>query len=210
MNKLSKSIVFIVILLLPFALFPSTSEVQAQSEWDDYHSFEDIESGLQELETLYSSIVLRVDLGDSYWGRDIWAIKISDDPSTNDPEEPDILFVGLHHAREWISAEVPYYLAVNLVEQYATDPTIEALIEAAVDIGLPPDIVPELVLQTVLGAGHFLQESGRTPADLRQMVTSPGGTTAAALRQLEAGSFTELIKKAVAAPYDRARELGAR
>ena len=85
---------------------------------------------------------------------------------------------------------------------------IESLIGAAAAIGLPRDTAEELVLQTVLGAGHFLRQSRKTPAELRQMVTSPGGTTAAALQRLEAGNFSGLLQEAVAAAYNRARELG--
>jgi hypothetical protein len=56
---------------------------------------------------------------------------------------------------------------------------IEALIDAAQNIGIPSDMAQELVLQTMLGSSHLLQKSGKTPAELRKMVTSPGGTTAA-------------------------------
>lgn len=84
----------------------------------------------------------------------------------------------------------------------------EALTSAAVDIGLPDDMARELALETVLGSARFMQGSDRSPAELRRMVTSPGGTTAAALTRLEKGQFTELIKQAVRAAYERARELG--
>ncbi|HUV56639.1 MAG TPA: pyrroline-5-carboxylate reductase, partial [Dehalococcoidales bacterium] len=85
---------------------------------------------------------------------------------------------------------------------------IEALVDAALHIGLPRDIVQELVLQTLLGSGHFLQKSGKEAAELRKMVTSPGGTTAEALKVLEKGRFTELVKQAVTAAYNKAKELG--
>ncbi|MCD6299965.1 MAG: pyrroline-5-carboxylate reductase [Dehalococcoidales bacterium] len=85
---------------------------------------------------------------------------------------------------------------------------IEALVDAALHIGLPRDIVQELVLQTVLGSGHFLQKSDKEAAELRKMVTSPGGTTAEALKVLEKGRFTELIKQAVTAAYNKAKRLG--
>jgi len=84
----------------------------------------------------------------------------------------------------------------------------ESLIEAAVHIGLPRDMAQELVLQTLLGSGHFLQKSGKEPLELRRMVTSPGGTTAEALAQLEKGQFTELVKQAVEAAYNKAKRLG--
>ena len=85
---------------------------------------------------------------------------------------------------------------------------MESLVDAAVHIGLPRDIAQELVLQTVLGSGHFAQKSGKELAELRRMVTSPGGTTAEALLQFEKGEFTELVKQAVKAAHNKAKELG--
>jgi len=85
---------------------------------------------------------------------------------------------------------------------------LEALVAAAVDIGLPPDVAAELALQTIIGAGHLVRETEKPPAELRRMVTSPGGTTAAALARFEEGGFTDLVKRAVRAAYERAKELG--
>ena len=85
---------------------------------------------------------------------------------------------------------------------------VECLIEAAVRIGLTEDTAQELVLQTMLGSGQLLKKSGKPPAELRRMVTSPGGTTAAALKQFEYGNFKELVVKAVDAAYQRSKELG--
>ncbi|MFC1938756.1 pyrroline-5-carboxylate reductase [Chloroflexota bacterium] len=85
----------------------------------------------------------------------------------------------------------------------------EALSSAAVKIGLSYEVAQELVEQTVLGSAEFMRHSDKLPAELRRMVTSPGGTTAAALTRLEKGRFTELIEEAVTAAYHRARELGS-
>ncbi len=85
---------------------------------------------------------------------------------------------------------------------------VESLVDAAVHIGLPLDMAQELVLQTILGSGHFIQRSGKSPAELRRMVTSPGGTTAEALLQLEKGGFSDLVMQAVSAAYDKAKRLG--
>jgi len=85
---------------------------------------------------------------------------------------------------------------------------IESLVEAGVHLGLPRDMTQELVLQTMLGSGHFVQRSDKEPSELRRMVTSPGGVTAEALLRLEEGQFTELVKQAVTAAYNRAKELG--
>lgn len=85
---------------------------------------------------------------------------------------------------------------------------MESLVDAAVHIGLPRGMAQELVLETMLGSGHFVQRSGKPLAELRRMVTSPGGTTAEALLQLEKGGFSELVRQAVKAAYDKAKELG--
>lgn len=85
---------------------------------------------------------------------------------------------------------------------------MESLINAAVELGLPPETAHELVLQTVTGSAEYASQSDKGLAQLREMVTSPGGTTAEAIKTLETGTFAELVKKAVAAAYRRARELG--
>lgn len=85
---------------------------------------------------------------------------------------------------------------------------IEALIDAAVGLGLPPDTARELVLETVVGAGRLAQATGKGPAELRDMVTSPGGTTAAGLLKLEEGGLRELLARAVIAAHERAKTLG--
>jgi pyrroline-5-carboxylate reductase len=85
---------------------------------------------------------------------------------------------------------------------------MELLIEAAVGIGLPGEIAEELVIQTVLGATRLAQSSEENLPELRRKVTSPGGTTAAGLLQLEEGSLADILSKAIVAGYKRAGELG--
>ena len=85
---------------------------------------------------------------------------------------------------------------------------MESLAQAAVAIGLPQDIAQELVSQTVLGSASFAQKSGKELAELRRMVTSPGGTTAEAIEVFEEGQLKELVKQAVAAAYTKAKKLG--
>ena len=85
---------------------------------------------------------------------------------------------------------------------------VESLVDAAVHIGLPRNMAQELVLETMLGSGHLVQKSGRQPAELRRMVTSPGGTTAEALLHFEKGGFSGLILQAVIAAYNKAKRLG--
>jgi pyrroline-5-carboxylate reductase len=84
----------------------------------------------------------------------------------------------------------------------------EALTEAAVREGLPRDIAEEFVHQTIRGSGHLLTDTDVTPAELRSQVTSPGGTTAAAVHVLEERGFRALVEDAVQAAANRAAELG--
>ncbi len=86
----------------------------------------------------------------------------------------------------------------------------EALTEAAVREGLPRDIAENFVHQTIRGAGHLLTSTGKTPAELRSQVTSPGGTTAAAMHVLEERGFRALVEDAVAAAARRSTELGGK
>jgi pyrroline-5-carboxylate reductase len=85
---------------------------------------------------------------------------------------------------------------------------MEALIDAGVHMGFPRRIAEELVLQTMLGSVLFASDSGKHPAELRNMVTSPGGTSAAAIYQMEKGSLRTVISRAVWAAYQRTVELG--
>ncbi|MDE2966071.1 MAG: pyrroline-5-carboxylate reductase [Chloroflexota bacterium] len=85
---------------------------------------------------------------------------------------------------------------------------IEALINAAVNIGLRPDDARRMVLQTVIGSSEFARQSGDHPAVLKDMVTSPGGTTAAGLQVLEQRGVRSALIDAVAAAHQRAEELG--
>jgi pyrroline-5-carboxylate reductase len=84
---------------------------------------------------------------------------------------------------------------------------IEALVDAGVHIGLPRDMAQELVIQTILGSTRTVEKTGKHPADLRNTVTSPGGTTTEALLQLEKGGFRSLLLEAVAAAYKKAKRL---
>jgi pyrroline-5-carboxylate reductase len=84
---------------------------------------------------------------------------------------------------------------------------VESMIDAGVLLGLPRPLARELAVQTALGASTMLTETGEHPALLREAVTSPGGTTAAALRELEDAGLRAAFYDALEACRDRAREL---
>jgi pyrroline-5-carboxylate reductase len=85
---------------------------------------------------------------------------------------------------------------------------IEALVDAAVHIGMPRMMASQLVLQTVLGSARIAEVSGKHPAELRNMVTSPGGTTAAGLQRLEEAGLRAALAQAVIAAHEKAKALG--
>ena len=84
---------------------------------------------------------------------------------------------------------------------------VEALVDAGVSIGMSRDLAGQLAIETVLGSARMAKETGTHPAELRNMVTSPGGTTAAALLELERGRLRHTVMGAVAAAYRRSKEL---
>lgn len=86
---------------------------------------------------------------------------------------------------------------------------MEAMIDAAVHIGLRRDMAVPMVIQTLLGSARYAQESGRHPSELRNQVTSPGGTTTEGLLVLESAGLRAAFTEAIQAAYERAKELGS-
>jgi pyrroline-5-carboxylate reductase len=84
---------------------------------------------------------------------------------------------------------------------------VESMIEAGVHLGLPRATAAELVVQTVVGSAKLLRETGEHPTVLREQVTSPGGTTAAAVRKLEDHKVRAAFLTALEAARDRSRAL---
>ncbi|MEI6186009.1 MAG: pyrroline-5-carboxylate reductase [Dehalococcoidia bacterium] len=87
---------------------------------------------------------------------------------------------------------------------------IEALIDAGVHIGLPRDTAQKLVIETVAGSAEAMKKMSKHPAELRNMVTSPGGTTSEALLRLESGGLRSLVVNAVTAAYEKAKSIGVK
>jgi len=86
---------------------------------------------------------------------------------------------------------------------------MEAMIQGGIECGLAPDAARELTVQTVLGAAKMVQQTGEEPAELRRKVTSPGGTTQAALELMADYKLQEAVINGVKRAAERARELGA-
>jgi len=88
-----------------------------------YHTFPQIEQTLQDIATNYPSITSLYSIGQSYEGRDIWCLEITDNPGI-DEGEPGIFYMGLHHAREWPTVEICLHIADKLTSEYGFDPDI--------------------------------------------------------------------------------------
>lgn len=87
---------------------------------------------------------------------------------------------------------------------------IESLIDAGVHIGLPRNVAQKLVIETITGSAEAMKKLDRHPAELRNMVTSPAGTTTEALYRLEIGGMRSLLISAVDAAYSKAKGLGGK
>jgi carboxypeptidase T len=118
--------------------FTGTSNIPGFGEWE----FRSLKDDLFALAEQYPQIVQVISLGQSHEGREIWAIKLSDDVSTEDPTEPDTLFIGGQHAREWIGVEVPFLIAQYLAQNYATDARVQKLIDN-LEIWIVPMVNPD-------------------------------------------------------------------
>ncbi|MDQ1697927.1 MAG: pyrroline-5-carboxylate reductase [Frankiaceae bacterium] len=86
---------------------------------------------------------------------------------------------------------------------------VEAMIDAGILLGLPRAVAAELIVQTAVGSAQMLRDSGEHPVQLREAVTSPGGTTIAAIRELEKHGVRAALLAALEAACNRSRELAA-
>ena len=139
---------FSIIVFQPFICDALTPDNQ-------YHHYEDLVSDLMALEKTYLDIAKVFDLGDSWEkenniqnpdgtpiNRDIFAIRISSNPTVVDPNKPDILIIGSQHANEWIGVEVSRFIAKELVTKYATDPYVRHLVDS-VETWIIPMVNPD-------------------------------------------------------------------
>lgn len=107
----------------------------------DYHSYDEVTKELKNLAQKYPDICLAKEIGRSIEGRALWALKISDKVTTKEAE-PAILFLGGHHAREWISVEIPLYLGRYLAENYGSNSLVRNLVDQS-QIWIVPLVNPD-------------------------------------------------------------------
>jgi hypothetical protein len=99
----------------------SLEENDLDAEFAIYHTYDTISSELQKIAAEHSDITTLYSIGTTYENRDIWAMKVSDNPKENE-DEPEVLYTGAHHGKEWPSYEVPLYFLKFIVENYGKCP----------------------------------------------------------------------------------------
>lgn len=118
--------------------FTGTTNIAGFGLWE----FRSLTADLFALAEQSPQIVRVVSLGQSHEGRQIWAIKLSDDVQAEDPTEPETLFIGGQHAREWIGVEVSFLIAQYLAQHYETDERVRRLIDN-LEIWIVPLVNPD-------------------------------------------------------------------
>ena len=114
-------------LQLPYSIRIADMDSYDRQMMGSYHTYAQIETILDTIADTYPSITSLYSIGTTYEGRTIWCLEISDNPGV-DEGEPGVLFMGLHHAREWPTVEICLHIANNLTSRYGVDPTITDLV----------------------------------------------------------------------------------
>jgi len=131
-----------------FAPFAQTTPAQAGGGINGaYHSYRELEADMLALQQKYPGLAKVFDLGDSLEKRNIYALKISANVAF-DEDETEVLFLGCHHAREWISVEVPFLFGKYLLENYATDPEAKRLVDRS-EVWIVPLVNPDGLEYTI-------------------------------------------------------------
>jgi len=95
-----------------------------------YHTYSQVVTWMDDLRTAYPNVVsAKWSIGQSHEGNDLWCVRVSDNPDIDESGEPEVLFDGMHHAREIMASEVPMMLIEYLASNYGVDPTITHLLD---------------------------------------------------------------------------------
>ena len=112
-----------------------------------YHSYRELETDMLALQQKYPGLAKVFDIGDSLEKRNIYALKISANVAL-DEDEAEVLFLGCHHAREWISVEVPFLFGKYLLENYASDPEVKRMVDRS-EVWIVPLVNPDGLEYTI-------------------------------------------------------------
>lgn len=130
-------------LIISRHIYPSSQDrMSIQSGVNgEFHSYAELEQDLLELDEVYPDLARVYDIGDSLEQRNIYALKISDN-AWEEEQEAAVIFLGCHHAREWISVEVPFLLGKYLVENYDVSAKVRQLVNNC-EIWIVPLVNPD-------------------------------------------------------------------
>jgi carboxypeptidase T len=117
-------------------------DVRTQAATDHYHTYDQAQSEFKALAAAHPELAAYVRIGQSYEGRDIFALKITRDAAADSSAKPDVLITGCHHAREWISVEAPIYFANQLIARYDTDSQVRQAVDH-LQIWIVPIVNPD-------------------------------------------------------------------
>jgi len=134
MMKTRNALLVLMPLLLAAAAYP-------QGINGDYHSYLELEADMFALQHQFPDIAKVFDIGDTLEKRNLYALKISDNVLLEE-DEAEVLFLGGHHAREWISVEVPFQMGKYLAEHYASDPAVKRFVDQC-EIWIVPLVNPD-------------------------------------------------------------------
>jgi carboxypeptidase T len=126
-----------------------------------YHSYAEVTSETAAIVAAYPSLVTRQSIGKTYENRDIWALKVSDNVST-DEAEPEVLFTANQHAREHLTVEMAMYLLNELTSKYATDSRIKNVVDTR-EIWIIPSVNPDGAEFDVSTGSYALWRKNRQP-----------------------------------------------
>ena len=176
-------------LLAAGAADPAPTAAAFPAKDSRYHDYAEMVATIKAAQTAHPDIVKVQSIGKSYQGRDIWAVKVSDNVAT-DENEPEVMFDGLHHAREHLSAEQALAVLSWLTTGYGTDGRITRLVDER-EIWIIPMVNPDGGEYDIAGAPYRAgaRTASRTAARPRSARTSTATTAttgrAAAARRLE-------------------------
>jgi carboxypeptidase T len=127
---------------LPYRIVSPDVEALAASVKGYYHTFDGLLTDLLIYTTVFSNIARLDTVGWTYEGRPLVAVKISDNVAVDEPDEPELLFMGLHHAREWPSLEIAYFIVDSLLTTYGFDDHVTELVDSR-EIWVLPCVNPD-------------------------------------------------------------------
>jgi carboxypeptidase T len=136
-------------------------EADFPAGWQGFHTYAEMSSEVSTISAAHPSIVKRFSIGKSYQGRELWAAKVSDNVTVDEPE-PEVLFDGLHHAREHMSSEMTLAIFKWLVSGYGRDTTITRLVNTR-EIYIIFMVNPDGAVYDISGGKYHLWRKNRQP-----------------------------------------------